>query len=606
MNSPRMHPDPPARLKQLRSLLGSRLLLEVLSMRRKCWLIALALMLFPVVSQAIQLRWSSGATDLSFTSAARCTLIVRADPQEGTLPSEWRLLWGTTGCTIQPVILGLPDGSAAEVCGFAPPATPAEAAANQSTAQFCVPGNGAALTAHYVVDLPAGARGKLKVVAFDPADPDSSHVIQSPEVTFNGGETDAYPPVILRAERSHPSTQLTVRAIGAGLAAVPSVSIAAPDASWHLALDIVNHDDGTLTATGRVAADLPSCVLQVAAASGSVSTAALAPDTASALSIPPGVCYGSMKEIDLSGLTDIQPKDFAFVCARDSFHLFYIRHDMYLPTAQTEKTIGHQRSRDLNTWDPDHIDKTALQAGRGGSWDAYHVWAPSIVLKGITYYMFYTGADSVDVGGGQIVHNQRIGVATSTDLNIWHQPATPLLSCAQIPWAAQSPAGFDGDQFRDPYVMPDPSNYGQWLMYFVAVGDTIQPHMAVGVARSPGNLYNWTADAEALWNTDWRYTGSSLVESPHVFPDNFGWWWLFYSIDPLTTGFVCFQTNDSSPVDPVPTNWSSQQLLYQYLGNDQTVYYWHGSEARRFNDKAQYLCAWDDDQHSIDISRVHS
>ena len=38
----------------------------------------------------------------------------------------------------------------------------------------------------------------MKVVAIDPTDPDSTDVLESNEVAFNGGVSRSYPPTILR------------------------------------------------------------------------------------------------------------------------------------------------------------------------------------------------------------------------------------------------------------------------------------------------------------------------------------------------------------------------------------------------------------------------
>ena len=62
-------------------------------MLRVRWIVALALLLIPGVSQAIQLHWGSGADTLTFTETTRCMLVIQADSAEVTLPPEWRLLW---------------------------------------------------------------------------------------------------------------------------------------------------------------------------------------------------------------------------------------------------------------------------------------------------------------------------------------------------------------------------------------------------------------------------------------------------------------------------------------------------------------------------------
>src|SRR5262245_24358994 len=52
----------------------------------------------PSVAVALDLQWSSGASAVSSVSAVQCTLIVHASAGEGTLPSEWRLVWVGTRC----------------------------------------------------------------------------------------------------------------------------------------------------------------------------------------------------------------------------------------------------------------------------------------------------------------------------------------------------------------------------------------------------------------------------------------------------------------------------------------------------------------------------
>jgi hypothetical protein len=66
--------------------------MEVALMRRVPWALVLMLMFMSRPSSAIQLRWSTGSSDLAFTEAVRCTLLVEADSAEVRLPSEWRPL----------------------------------------------------------------------------------------------------------------------------------------------------------------------------------------------------------------------------------------------------------------------------------------------------------------------------------------------------------------------------------------------------------------------------------------------------------------------------------------------------------------------------------
>jgi hypothetical protein len=191
------------------------------------------LFLVPRSSYAIQLRWDSGTTDLSFTSATRCTLVVEADSAEGRLPSGWRLLWVADSCDVQPIPLA-PQSTCredvAEVSSISGPADAVELAANVTTAHFCTAGSTPASTALFVLDLPAGSRGRFKVVALDPSDPSSTRVVQSGVVTFNGGVETPFPAEILRTETVHQSTEFQLSAVGAGLAGMGKLTLVAADA----------------------------------------------------------------------------------------------------------------------------------------------------------------------------------------------------------------------------------------------------------------------------------------------------------------------------------------------------------------------------------------
>jgi hypothetical protein len=559
------------------------------------------MLLTPSTSSALQLRWSTGSTDLSFASATRCTLIVQADSAEAVLPGEWRLLWLADSSGINLVALdslAACQAATAEVSTIELPATTADSAANQITARFCSASLGRATEARFILDQPGGSKGRFKVVALDPNDPDSSRVIASNEVTYNGGVSGTYPPIVLRAGRFHPTADLRVEAIGIGLADAPRVEIAAPDTSWRLALQVEQRNDTRLTAIGRVAADLPPFVLNVGRSSGELGVASLPADTASELSVQPA-CTNEMKEINLISHEDIQPKDFAIVASRDSFHIFYTRQDYNLPFAQTSKIIGHKRSRDLYNWDPDEHTMHSVEAGNGGSWDAGHVWAPTIIKKpgDITYHMLYTGVDANGV--------QRIGVATSTDLNVWTQDPAATYESSRVDWALSGTP-----EFRDPFVMADPDSAPRYLLYFVTKTQA-RGRYVVGVARTdpldPANLRSWKFP-QPLWNTDSLHSGAAFIESPHAFKDPGDRWWLFYTGYNSGAGqdsaFVTFQTNEVSPADTTTAAWSSPDTLYKFLSGDQKLQFWHASEYYRWAPGYEYLLAFNDSEHSVSISQV--
>jgi hypothetical protein len=316
---------------------------EVRVMRRIRWLMALALLVAPEMSHAIQLHWWSGATNLDFTEATRCTLVVQADSAETALPSEWRLLWVADTSAVQFTALDSVlacQADTAQVSQIEGPSTSADSAANLTTAHFCSGGANGASAATYLVDLPGNAHGKLKAVALDPAD--SSQVIESNEVTFNGGIEASYQPLISSVSRSHDSERYVVQARGQSLSAVRQVAIVAPDGSWSRPLVIEEQTDSTLTASNNIVAPVPSCMLQASAGESPLLALPLPADNVAAPMTP-----------DTGRMTpggSIQPKDFAFIYvpSQKQFHIFYIRHDMNL-TGGGETCFGHATSSDLIT-----------------------------------------------------------------------------------------------------------------------------------------------------------------------------------------------------------------------------------------------------------------
>ncbi len=195
----------------------------------------------------------------------------------------------------------------------------------------------------------------------------------------------------------------------------------------------------------------------------------------------------------------IQPKDFAFIFQPqvNIFHLFYIWQDRKMIAKlggagydSTEKFLGHAWSTDLLHW----TQMDSVLAVRPGEWDNFHVWAPSIIQKGPTYFMFYTGVTRTGPQGLQI---QRIGVATADattpgdSLKTWTRGSTWIFSHNNVPWAYHDTTKVFGQQFRDPFVMADPESVGHYLMYYVTVPKYDTLSYVVGVGKSAGDLTNW-------------------------------------------------------------------------------------------------------------------
>jgi hypothetical protein len=575
----------------------------------------LALIVFapisPRTAYGIDLRWSTGSSSLEFAAMTRCTLVVLATAGEDSLPPQWTLVWAADSCSVQPIAIVAPPACApdtAKTSSVEMAAGPAGLLANVLEAEFCSAASEAAAIATYVLDLPASGRGKFQIAALDPTDPAGLRVFRSPVATFNGGVDPPFPPVVLRAGTFHESTELVLDAVGLGLGQVVQLELVATDGSWNLPLEITAQTDSTISGTASLAAAVPECVVKATTDSGRVGMATLPAEIPPSLAVvdPQGQsCQETFKEhiYDYEMPDLIQPKDFAFVLGgwtpsgSWTFHLFYIRQNQETKrwhggVDATEKNIGHAVSNDLNTW---AVLDTAAIAVRPGRFDSQHVWAPCIVLRGLTYYMFYTGADESG--------DQRMGLATSTDLMTWTQQDDPVFDFSSLgPWASpevEGPPYFGAAQFRDPWVMPDPANPGQWLMYFVTVPDDYRDATVVGVAESEGDFTQWENDRPIFATLHPTPSpGQALVESPSVFASQ-GKWWLFYTANMTTVYGI---SNPTSPTDETAANWSAAAsinalVVDEISGQPTNSYtYWHATEYLSVSPTRDlaFLAAWND------------
>lgn len=605
--------------------------------KNRCWYALLMLLLLPRSASAIQLHWNDGTAALTFTEATRCTLVVQADSIEQRLPAEWRLLWVADSTTqISPVPLGDPTACVepfAQVSAVDQPANAADSAAHLLTAHFCSSENGPVATeARFLLDLPAGGAGRLKVVALDPND--STQAIESGEVTFNNWVSGDYPPVVLHAYSEHQSLRLKVTAVGTGLNTTDALSLVAADSAWTLPLTLIARSDETVTATADVASPLPASQVRVASSDGSSVSAMLpADDEVAPLSTEGGGCtaqYWESNTIDPPpnhGYT-IQPKDFAFTAGYVdtnssvfALHFFYIRHNYWYDAfwdqnghfhpAQpdsNEKDFGHAWASSLFPWIGETPSTRAVHV-RPGEFDELHVWAPSIVKLGPTYLMFYTGVRNE--GGRQ---NQRIGVAHSTDLNNW-TPDSVVIRVEDVGWASKNPRWFPyygSQQLRDPFVMEDPKNQGKWLMFFVSLDSlnsssdtTVQLRMAVGVARS-SDLRSWDVLPKPFCSTE-RTTDTGdttkVVESPHVFLHD-GQWWMPYTVNNNHVYYQKLISPFGSPADTIADDWAGPfNLQKTSKGQPEPLSYWHATE-HLGGGSYEYLAAWNDNASSIEIMGI--
>jgi hypothetical protein len=540
----------------------------------------LPLLLLTSTASALELRWATGPNARTTIEATRCTVIVDASPAE-ELPEEWRLLWRCAGCEVLP--LAEPGGACGDEVARArmvrSPSSAFERAAGTATAEFCAEGGARAARASYVFDLPAGASGRLAVVALD-AD---GRVQRSNEIVFNGGTPALLPPAILRVVTSHSDANLTALVTGAGLDAVERVTLVTRDSARVMPMVVGPRTDTTLAVAGWLPEALEDASMVLETDGAGVGADPVPDDPLS---------FNPAAHNYISNFSDpnpsMRPKDFAFAYTtapdgsggwRGRFHLFYIRARAGSGDDDA-RVLAHAWYRGA-FWS---VDTLAFPVGSG--WDGERVWAPSIVQFNGLYHMFYTGVDAAG--------NQRIGFATTSLLDttntVWTRSSSHTFSASDADWV--SPV--TPEQFRDPYVMVDPENSNRLLLFYAARNRFDEPRNAVGFARSEiGDASAWS-DRGYLRSTDSQHSGGAArVESPHLFPDSAHaagasgdpLWRLFFTDGPAAgTESIQFETMAAggSLSDTSLANWSHPAVpLFTYLGEDQTVNGWAGTEHLR-------------------------
>jgi len=211
-----------------------------------------------------------------------------------------------------------------------------------------------------------------------------------------------------------------------------------------------------------------------------------------------------------------------FWVARDgpTWHLFFLRAPRSLDDPDLRHrhaVIGHARSADLRTWE---VLGDVVVPGGEGAWDDLATWTGSVVRAGDTWWMFYTGVSTVD--GGKV---QRIGVATSTDLDRWEKSrANPLLETDARWYETYDPSRWYEEAWRDPWVFRDPDGDG-YHMFLTARSLSVPAASAgvIGHARSP-DLVHWMAQPPLVTPGDFGH----LEVPQYVFLD--GKHYLLFSV----------------------------------------------------------------------------
>lgn len=217
-------------------------------------------------------------------------------------------------------------------------------------------------------------------------------------------------------------------------------------------------------------------------------------------------------------LTDYWTWDFWIARDGDDYHLFFLKAPKSLGDPELRHVnarIGHALSRDLRTWD---VLPDALGPGAPGSWDDLATWTGSVIRANDRWYMFYTGVDTIDRGA-----HQRIGLATSADLNEWNRREQPVLELDVRHYQGRAD-GWDAIDWRDPWVYWS-DTHQEYRMLFTArnAAGEVDERGVVGQARS-ADLEHWEVLPPALAPQEFGH-----MEVPQLFQEG-GRWYLSYSV----------------------------------------------------------------------------
>lgn len=528
-------------------------------------------------ASAVTLSWSGGSTNVSFTTATRCTLIATVEAPDTTLPADLRLSWVARNCPELKLVAEAmpdPDGLQARVDELVVP-SPLEATTQYRSAFVRTPA-AAYASARFVIDLPVTARGNIRAVYSLPAGGAGTSNV----VTFNLGIGATFAPVVLGSRTTVENGVVVIRASGVGLRTTLAARLSTADTSWTEPVGLTQLDDTSLSARNRDLVSLPQACLQLSSSDADMSAIV----TSEAVS-PQGPAAFSGSVLLTDPDPSIQLKDFAMVYDVERnpstskweglYHVYYIR--------QTSNGLGrvlaHQWSPDLVTWTGPDVTEFVAGAG-GGTWDQAEVWAPTLIRRGNLWYMFYTGVD----GSG----NQSIGYATRASLRPgtagWTRRSLPSVVQAQVPWMAPSVPTFPA-QLRDPFVLDDPDFPGKALMLFVARnGPGLPTGNSVGVLRDDGALSSWTS-VGPYTDTDVAHGFDAQDESPHAFrdPNVASHWRLMWTAAfsaPQNSVHFLHNAPPTKLSDVAVGSWRSEDgtpRLYQYTSGS-VGFGWAGTE----------------------------
>jgi len=133
----------------------------------------------------------------------------------------------------------------------------------------------------------------------------------------------------------------------------------------------------------------------------------------------------------------------------DVVHMFFLTWPRD-GSGPTSTFVGHAVSRDLVRWE---TLPPALRPGPSGSWDDLKLCTGSVIKHGGRYWMAYSATSSSDSSLEEPWRVQRIGMAVSDDLAVWHKlPENPLTRAAPPHYERMSTGERQMVHWRDPFL----------------------------------------------------------------------------------------------------------------------------------------------------------
>ncbi|RYG26818.1 hypothetical protein EON82_01870 [bacterium] len=243
--------------------------------------------------------------------------------------------------------------------------------------------------------------------------------------------------------------------------------------------------------------------------------------------------------------------DHCLIQGADGWHLFGITHRQPA-NPMDERNFAHGTSQTLTAYP---WTKQPFALSYEPSLGENHLWAPHVIKKGDTYYMFYCA------GSRESNYKYRIHLATSKDLNTWTRDK-------------DNPVFEDFFDARDPMVILIDGTY---YMYYTANLDSPVGNHIVNV-RTSKDLKRWSPARVALVHPA-KGTFGGPTESPFVVPYG-GHFYLFVGPDPGYHGTQVYRSSN-------PYAWSHADQIYNYPA--------HASEVAQDTDGRYYAtdAGWD-------------